>query len=67
MFVFMKENLELKSHYVLSLEYATGEARFSQFSKLAQYHGNTITTSNYCQFQKLVYPFVNFYVLIGNG
>ena len=37
MLVFMKENLELKSHYVLSLiRMVQGVACFSQFSKIAQ-------------------------------
>ena len=36
-FVFMKENLELKSHYVLSLiRMLQWQHGFSQFSKLAQ-------------------------------
>ena len=43
MFVFMKENLELKSHYILYIclklnPYATGAACFSQFSQLDQKH-----------------------------
>ena len=66
-FVSMKENLELKSHCVKHIPYATGAACFSQFSKLAQYHDKKITTSNCCQFSKRVYPCVNVYVLIDNG
>ena len=61
----MKANLELKSHYVLSIIRMLQEQYVLVSSqKYPSKMEKKITTSNYRQFKKCVYQCVNFYVLI---